>query len=425
MSNTRTVRGEHAISSKKVDLDRSDQLSNVQNPDITENSVCRSDEDSLLDWLRLVRDRRWTTSQKRQLLDALGSPSDIYAMSFTDSFGYISGRRPKKSSASPNIESQLQCDMQWLSEPGHHVLTLKDQAYPKLLREIADPPIALFAIGNLELLSEPKVAIVGSRRPTPVGAKVTQQIASDLGQLGVVVTSGMALGVDGLAHQAVLNDNVATVAVMGCGLDTIYPSRNRALFEQISRDGLVLSEYPLGVPASKYTFPQRNRIVSGLCYGVVIVEAAERSGTLITARLALEQDRQVMVVPGSSVSTQYVGSHRLLKQGAALVLNGLDVVENLADDLSHELSKQKLKCRILPDTNQEKSASGAAISTEFRYAGEGETAILKFISIESTPVDRIIFESGLTAAEVSSMLLILEMQGLVVVGDDGGYLNIS
>lgn len=412
MSNTKIKCGghSHAPRSARVKLSHSAEQGSVDN-----NPA--QPRDFALEWLRLVRDRRWSLTQKRQLLVALGSPVAIYEMPYQESLRYVSGPRPKPRK-SFDIEAQLQQDVRWLSEPNHHMLTLNDSNYPKLLREIADPPIALFAKGNLALLSEPKVAVVGSRRPTPVGVKVTQQIASDLGRMGLIVTSGMALGVDGLAHQAVLSDGEPTIAVMGCGLDIVYPSRNRTLFEQISQNGLALSEYPLGVPATKYTFPQRNRIVSGLCFGVVIVEAAQRSGTLITARLALEQDRQVMVVPGSSISSQYAGSHRLLQQGAALVLSGLDVVENLAGDLSHELSKQKLAEQRLASSANENSHSN-------NESGSEEARLLRFVSSESTPVDRIIFESGLTAAEVSAMLLTLEIQGLVVVSDDGGYMNLS
>ncbi|MCL4163056.1 UNVERIFIED_CONTAM: hypothetical protein GTU68_005066, partial [Idotea baltica] len=179
------------------------------------------------------------------------------------------------------------------------------------LSQISDPPVCLFASGNLPLLLEPKISIVGSRRPTPAGVNMCQSIAKDLAYLGLIVTSGMALGVDAISHKSALQVNEPTIAVMGCGLDIISPARHRALFNSIVRKGLVLSEYPIAYPASKYTFPKRNRIVSGLSYGVVIIEAADKSGTLITARLAMEQNREVFVVPGSPLNPQYIGSHRL------------------------------------------------------------------------------------------------------------------
>jgi len=383
--------------------------------------------DEQLNWLRLIRDRRWSASQKYQLLDQLGSPDEIYALPLKDRLTLIGDRLSNKNNKpSSELDAELRRDMTWLRQPNHALITLNDATYPKLLRQIADPPIALFAIGNPKHLLEPKVSIVGSRRPTPIGVKVARQIASELTEFGVVVTSGMALGIDGLAHEAALQLGEPTIAVMGCGLDKIYPNRNRALFEQISEQGLLLSEYPLGVPPSKHTFPRRNRIVSGLSYGVVIIEAADRSGTLITARLAAEQDREVMVVPGSSVSAQYHGSHRLLQQGAALVLNGLDVVQVLSNDLSDELGS--------PDTLENGSGSQNAVRTDKQLSfsdakiseeASPEDLLLDFISVESTMVDHVISASGLTAAEVSSMLLILELRGLIAIADDGGYLNLS
>jgi len=211
----------------------------------------------------------------------------------------------------------VQADLDWLAGDRHHLIALDSVYYPSLLREIPDPPLVLFAIGDIGLLNEPQVAVVGSRRPTPVGDRVTRDISNGLASLGIVVTSGMALGIDAAAHQAALSDQGSSVAVLGNGLDTVYPSRNRELFSQLASNGLIVSEYPLGVKPSRYTFPQRNRIISGLSHGVVIVEAAERSGTLVTARLALEQNKEVMVVPGSALSSQYRGSHDLIKQGAA------------------------------------------------------------------------------------------------------------
>jgi len=195
---------------------------------------------------------------------------------------------------------------------------------------------------------------------------------------------------------------------LGNGLDTVYPSRNRELFSQLASNGLIVSEYPLGVKPSRYTFPQRNRIISGLSHGVVIVEAAERSGTLITARLALEQNKEVMVVPGSALSSQYRGSHDLIKQGAALVSTLSDVVHVLSEPLSG----------FLRDIQSDPDA------TKGLEAGV-KHLLLQHISTESTSVDQIISSSQLTSAEVSSMLLELELKGVVAIAGDGGYVNLS
>ncbi|MCL4169440.1 UNVERIFIED_CONTAM: hypothetical protein GTU68_058226 [Idotea baltica] len=229
-------------------------------------------------------------------------------------------------------------------------------------------------------------------------------IAGDLAKLGIVITSGMALGIDAVAHRAALDLNESTIAVMGCGLDTISPARHRALFEQIALKGLLLSEYPLGYPASRFTFPQRNRIVSGLAYGVVIVEAANRSGTLITARLAMEENREVFVVPGSPLNPQYAGSHRLVKQGAILVSEAQDVLLELNCHLQKSLDEMPV---LDTDTDPQ--------TPQFR--------LLKHINYEPTRVDEIILNSGLTASEVSSMLLMLEVDGLVATSD-GRYFRI-
>ena len=271
---------------------------------------------------------------------------------------------------------------------------------------MSDPPIALFAKGDASQLARPQIAIVGSRRPTPVGSALAQRLAGGLAELGVVITSGLALGIDSAAHIGALNAGGDSTAVLGSGLDVFTPARNKVLFNRLSCEGLVVSEYPLAYPASRYTFPERNRIVSGLSLGVVIVEAAERSGTLITARLAAEQNREVMVVPGSGLSAQYRGSHALIQQGAALVASVDDVLHCLGSELN---GWKKL------------SSSGDIAQRSY----DGDARLLRYIGAESTSMDNIILASGLTSAEVSSMLISLEIEGVVAVSDDGGYINLS
>jgi len=366
------------------------------------------DEPQINSWLRLIRDRRWSLRQKHILLEAFACPTNIYACSTQ---GLAELKLGKINNVSDNgLVFKLDQDLRWLEDNEHSLITIYDENYPNLLKEIYDPPIALFAKGKLACLKDPKVAMVGSRRPTPVGSKLTERLASDLAQLGVVITSGMALGVDGGAHQAALSVNSPTIAIMGCGLDTIYPVRHRGLFEQIAISGCLLSEYPLGTPPVRYNFPQRNRIVSGLSLGVVIIEAAERSGTIITARLAMEQNRQVMVVPGSALSPQYKGSHRLIRQGAAIVTDVDDIIHALATPLQDLLGKIKDDQVLINDD---------------RLGGDEkkivENSLLEHINYESTNVNDIILASGLTAAEVSSMLLMLEVEGLIAIADDGGY----
>jgi DNA processing protein len=363
----------------------------------------QNNETDIESCLRLVRDQRWSLRQKRRLLDNFGSSTKVYEQS-ADTLRQCLPVKWSNSRAAISTR-QIRQDLVWLQQPHHHLLQPSDPHFPKLLTNISDPPIALFAIGDTQCLNDPQVAVVGSRRPTPGGQRLTHCIARDLAKLGIIITSGMALGVDGFAHKAALENNGKTVAVMGCGLDIVYPRRHNALFEDISERGCVLSELPLGVPVSRYAFPKRNRIVCGMSLGVVIIEAAERSGTLITARLALEQDRSVMVVPGSALNPQYFGSHQLLRDGAALVSSAEDVVRELQVPLQSALEDLS--------TNESKTVVDAP-----------QSSLLEHIDWESTTIDSIISASGLTAAEVSSMLLTLEIDGAVTLSNDGGYVRI-
>jgi DNA processing protein len=386
-------------------------MHNTQNSKI---AVCRlsgketnsQEQQKVLAKLRFIRDRRWSRAQKHGLLQAYESPSRIYATGLDKLKQAVGGFQSNDAKIS---DHRLELDLQWLSQPSHNLIMLGAPDYPTLLNEISDPPIALFAIGNLNLINEPKIAIVGSRRPTPIGAQIASRLASGLAEFGIVVTSGMALGVDAIAHQAALDVGQTTIAVMACGLDLVYPQRHRRLFDEIAHKGLLISEYPPGVPATKYAFPQRNRIVSGLSYGVLIVEAAERSGTLITARLAAEQNREVMVVPGSSLSAQYYGSHRLLRQGAALTSSVDDIMFCLNEPL------QKF-CERPVDVPRKNPTPIADTETK---------TLLEYVGYESTSMDSLIISSGLTAAEVCAMLVALELQGLVSIASDGGYVNLT
>ena len=384
------------------------QQNRIECPNLLNRSL---DESQIINWLRLIRDRRWSLRQKHVLLEQFACPANIYACSTQELAELKLG---KINNVTDNgLAIKLDQDIQWLEESEHSLITIYDENYPDLLKEIYDPPIALFAKGKLACLKDPKVAMVGSRRPTPVGSKLTENLASGLAQLGVVITSGMALGVDGGAHQAALRVNSPTIAIMGCGLDTIYPMRHKGLFEQIAATGCLLSEYPLGYPPARHHFPQRNRIVSGMSLGVVIIEAAERSGTIITARLAMEQNRQVMVVPGSALNTQYNGSHRLIRQGASIVTDVEDIINDLAKPLQELLEKIKLNESLKKDKQLN-------ISEKITTANP----LMRHINYDSTNVNDIILASRLTAAEVSSMLLILEVEGLIAIAEDGGYMRL-
>jgi len=356
-------------------------------------------------WLRLIRDRNWNLRKKHQLLTHYQTPDAIFELSASQLSAATKQSYQVSKAAGIN---ELKCDMTWLSEANHALVTLDDVNYPRLLKHIADPPLALFIIGDESLLNTPQLAIVGSRRPTPVGKEASRLFASELVQRGIAVTSGMALGVDACAHHGALNAAGQTYAVMGAGLDVIYPARHRGLFRQIEQQGLLISEYPPGTPPNSYHFPQRNRIVSGLTQGVIIIEAAINSGTMITARLAMEQNRDVFVVPGSITNKQYAGSHQLIRQGAVLVQNIDHVLQELTLFLGQELKKP-------PKLIESKVTNNTQVSS----------GVLEFVGYEPTLIEDIILASGLTAAQVSSMLLLLEIEGQVAVTDEGRYIRLE
>lgn len=219
--------------------------------------------------------------------------------------------------------------MAWADQPGQHILTLADTAYPRALLEIADPPSLLYVRGNPSLLQKRGLAVVGSRNATPQGLQTAEAFAKALASRGQCIISGLALGIDAAAHRGALAAHGETVAVIGTGADRIYPARNKALALAIVEQGAVVSEFPLGTPAIAANFPRRNRIISGLSRGVLVVEAAPESGSLITARLAAEQGREVFAIPGSIHSPVARGCHKLIKQGAKLVETAADVLEEL------------------------------------------------------------------------------------------------
>ena len=394
-----------------------DTIFHKENNFLSMRGLVLSDRD-LKAWLMFIRDRRWSRRQKRELLMYFDSVKTVYDHSGEQLKKVVSGRVRGgfEHFDQKALSSVVDKEFDWMMR--HHVslITYGSSCYPSLLNEIDDPPLALFAMGNISLLSEPQVAIVGSRRPTPIGAKIARQISNQLTGLGIIITSGMALGVDGLAHEGALDGASATIAVMGCGLDQIYPARHRNLFGRIHSSGLILSEYSIGVKPSKFTFPERNRIVSGLSLGVVIIEAAQKSGTLITARLAMEQNREVMVLPGSALSQQYEGSHELIKNGAALITSRDDILFVLKDTLGNiGVSEDNLY-----DSTQEKDSKSIE-----PVQSEEEIKLMQLIGAEPVSVEELIVSSGLPPAQVSSIILTLELDEKVAMMEDGGYISIN
>jgi DNA processing protein len=270
------------------------------------------------------------------------------------------------------------------------VVTIDDDAYPPLLREIPDPPLVLHFRGDISLLAQPSIAIVGSRRASPYAINVAQQLATQLASAGLVVVSGLARGIDTAAHRAALDSSAKTIAVLGTGIDLTYPPANRRLFDRIAGEGLIVTEFAPGTPPRRENFPIRNRVISGLTAGTVIVEATSRSGSLITARMAAEQNREVFAVPGSIFSAGSEGTHRLIQYGAKLVHDANDVLEELPGDLR----LAQTPARIEPD-----GPLGEVLAALTRDEGRH--------------VDHIAAQTGQTSATVAESLLQLELEGWI------------
>jgi DNA processing protein len=295
----------------------------------------------------------------------------------------------------------------WLEQPGHHLLTYLDPEYPRLLSEIAYPPLLLFVLGDKHLLSRAQVAVVGSRNPTPAGADTAQAFARALTQAGLVVTSGLALGIDSAAHRGALDAPGPTIAVMGTGADCVYPARHESLAQRIAQQGAIVSEFPLGTPAKAENFPRRNRIISGLSVGTLVVEAALHSGSLITAHYASEQGREVFAIPGSIHSPLARGCHVLIREGAKLVETARDIIEELG--------------ALVALTEQHAAAHDylPAPTIDPRLL-----VLLDHIGHDPASVDTLVERSGLTPHTISSMLVEMELLGLVAACAGGRYMRV-
>ena len=294
----------------------------------------------------------------------------------------------------------------WLQETGHHLIERGNEDYPELLDQIPGPPAQLFINGDPGILHMPAIAIVGSRNPTEGGRRNAFEFARHLGSLGFCIVSGLAQGIDTAAHRGALAAGAATVAFLGHGIDRIYPAANRALAHEIARSGALVSEFPLGTPPQRELFPQRNRLISGISLGTVVVEAARRSGSLITARLASEQGREVFALPGSIHNPLARGCHKLIRQGAKLVETADDIVAELAPLAGH----------VLQNALESISNKPGTANSDSDYL-----ALRKHLSFDPTGIDELAENSGLTIDQVSSMLLILELEGEVESQSGGRY----
>jgi DNA processing protein len=367
----------------------------------------------LADWLRLLHTPGIGNTSARRLLAAFGLPGAVLAQRHAALCSVVSPAQAQAlQTEPPDLAALLKTTWEWLNaEPAsRRILPLGDPLYPQSLLQTEDPPLLLYAMGMAEAwtynllnaASATCLAVVGSRNPSPQGAANARQFAQALTDAGLIIVSGMATGVDGAAHEGALlgaaAGRLATVAVVGTGLDRVYPSRHRDLAHRIAQSGVLLSEFPLGTPPLAANFPQRNRIISGLSRGTLVVEAALLSGSLITARLAAEQGREVFAIPGSIHSTHSHGCHALIKQGAKLVESAQDVLEEL--DLHNAAQPERAETPAVPRPQ--------AVPEDAKAS-----ALLQALGFDPTGLDALQARTGLPTPELLAQLMTLELQGLV------------
>lgn len=356
-----------------------------------------SQDPGLASWLQLALTPGLGSATFRNLLQQFGLPQAILARRRAE-LAPLAAPAVLAALDSEEVSQAVSRARAWAEQPGHFVITLADETYPRALLEIPDPPPLLYARGRVELLARPAIAVVGSRNATLQGEANAQTMAKALSEAGLTIVSGLALGIDAAAHRGGLGGPGSTIAVLGTGIDIVYPQRNAALAAQIAECGLLLSEFPLGTAPAGPNFPRRNRLISGLARGCLVVEAALASGSLITARSAADQGREVFAMPGSVHSPLAKGCHALIKSGAKLVES--------ADDVLAELSGFR--------------ATGYASTTREAPAAP-EAGLLAHMGHDPVDVDALCSRAGLSADQVSSELLRLELAGRVAALPGGLY----
>lgn len=357
-------------------------------------------------WLRLALTPGLDAAAARRLLAAFGLPRNIFEQD-AEALATVAGRAlaPTLQSVPSSLDAQVDATLAWLAQQDvpRQLLTLADPDYPQALLQIEDPPLLLWRMGAVGLPATPALAIVGSRNPTPQGLENAERFARAVAEAGVTVVSGLALGIDGAAHRGALGGGrpgrLATIAVVGTGLDRVYPKQHLALAREIAAGGALVSEYPLGTPPLAQHFPRRNRLIAGLAQGTLVVEAALQSGSLITARLAAEQGKEVFAVPGSIHSPQSRGCHALLRQGAKLVESAQDILEEL----------QLAPARA--------SVAGPA--------PPAEDALLEALGYDPVGLDALIARTGIPAGTLQARLLELELAGAVARLPGGLYQRVG
>ena len=361
-------------------------------------------------WLALHRSRL-TERQLNRLVRAAREPEQIFALnpSELDQLEIPpSARKVLQALAAEGFEStEINRDWQYIQQQGIELVPLSHEHYPELLKQISDPPPLLYVKGDLKLLNQPQLAMVGSRRTSRTGSDNAFRFAREFARCGFTVTSGLALGIDAESHRGALAAKGGTIAVLGTGIDVVYPAGNRELFQQVAAAGAIISEFPLGAEPHRQRFPKRNRVISGMSLGVLVVEAALRSGSLITARCALEQDREVFAIPGSIHNPGSKGCHALIQQGAKLVATAADVMDEMQGWLPPSI----------PAAAIEATASQQSIEPR-------EQQLLDFLAYDPATIDLLQHRSQWPLSEIVGLLTVLEIKGLVE-NQGGCYMRIG
>lgn len=352
--------------------------------------------ETLASWLTLSQITGLGNEGLRKLLVVFGSPENIFQATNSELTSVVKSSVATQIKQGIAVESLSSTEV-WLNDPLNHILTIADVNFPQALLNISDPPFLIFVKGRIELLNVPSLAIVGSRSASPQGIRNADAFAFAASDAGLCIVSGMAHGIDAAAHSGGLRGKGSSIAVVGTGLDKVYPSANRDLAHQLSQFGAIISEFPLGTPPLPANFPRRNRIISGLSLGCLVIEASLQSGSLITARMALEQGRDVFAIPGSIHSPQSKGCHALIKQGAKLVENAQDIFDELGNIFSSDNSLSKIPI---------------------------EHSLFTHLSYDAIDLGTLSERSGLTIASLSAILLQLELDGCISVLPGGLYQRI-
>lgn len=376
-------------------------------------------------WVSLLRVSGVGPKNFQKLLAAFGSPEAVFQ---------ANNASLKQAGISDSIADSIISydknlsipDMEWLeASSDHRIVSIECEEYPALLKQISNPPPLLYVHGNLSVLNDPQLAIVGSRNPTQGGKTTAYDFANHLAKTGLCISSGLALGVDGLAHQGAVDADAPTIAVIATGIDRVYPAKHRELAHDIVKKGAIISEFPIGVQAKPENFPRRNRIISGLSHGTLVIEAALQSGSLITARTAMEQGREVFAIPGSIHNPLARGCHQLIRQGAKLVETAEDILEEMSPlidleniEINSEKSSKNNKHHVDQTTPLDSATSNSLLDID-------QQQLLELMGYDAVPIDTLVERAKQPVEQVSAMLLMLELQNYVSSSGNGTYTRLK